>query len=248
MNDDGYIVIENAINDDLLSRLRVDLDVAEQKEWQQKTKANPRLLRDGTIHHLPYYAASFIEFLDDQQFHEAISTYICGAYTVNVYNGVIKKPAEQNYTDQIHRDIRFYSHDVNLSLNMLVMVDEFTSENGATQVLPGSHKNKERPSDEEFLLNSTELVGSAGTVVLFNSNLWHRGGVNKSEKVRRAITITFTHHWLKPQIDFCKLLKIHENKTKYSEHLLQILGYYARVPESLEHWFLPESERFYRNK
>ncbi len=247
MESNGYLLKNNVVSGKLLARLRDDIDKAEETQWKLKECKFPSADRDGTIHHLPYYSSAFIELLDMKIFHDEISRFICGKYVINVYNGVVKFPEKESYTDKIHRDIRFFSGNINLSMNMLVMLDEFTHENGATQVYPGSHKLENQPHEKDFEKYSSELIAPEGSVAIFNSNLWHRGGVNVSKKVRRAITITFTHPWLKPQIDFCKLLGLDKSKN-LSEHIFQVLGYNHRTPENFEQWFLPEAERFYNTR
>ena len=49
-----------------------------------------------------------------------------------------------------HRDVRAWTSDYKLSLNMLVMLDDFTLENGATLFLAGSHRAEAMPSRDAF--------------------------------------------------------------------------------------------------
>jgi ectoine hydroxylase-related dioxygenase (phytanoyl-CoA dioxygenase family) len=247
MNKDGYIIKKNVICNEQLEKLRGALDEAEETQWSLKKMNLPDSKRDGTVHHLVYYSKEFIKLLDMKIFDNEIEKYIGTKYIVNVFNGVIKRNELENYADKIHRDIRFHSSNINLSMNMLIMLDDFTKENGATQIYPGSHVQKNKPSEYDFEKNHIELVAPAGSAVIFNSNLWHRGGLNTTRNARRAITITMTHPWLKPQIDFCKLLKI-DATSDISDYVLQVLGYNHRVPENLEQWFLPEAERFYKSR
>lgn len=76
--------------------------------------------------------------------------------------------------------------------NSIWLLDDFTSENGATRVVPGSHNSGKAPSDE--MLSPADphpreqvLVAPAGTVVIFNSHTWHGGTLNKTDKPRRAL-------------------------------------------------------------
>ncbi len=81
--------------------------------------------------------------------------------------------------------------------NSIWLLDDFTADNGATRVVPGSHRSGRAPGDampdvraahpEEVL-----LLAPAGTVVVFNSHLWHGGTVNRSPAPRRALHSYFT--------------------------------------------------------
>jgi ectoine hydroxylase-related dioxygenase (phytanoyl-CoA dioxygenase family) len=77
-------------------------------------------------------------------------------------------------------------------ITALWMLDDFTAENGATRVVPGSHritralsKNLAQPlarhPDERI------VIGRAGDVLIFNAYLWHSGRRNESKGPRRAV-------------------------------------------------------------
>jgi hypothetical protein len=74
----------------------------------------------------------------------------------------------------------------------IVALTDFTSVNGATRVVPGSHLDHGfrptgvRPHPREVL-----LTGPAGTCWLFNSHLWHSGTLNQSETPRHAVLTAF---------------------------------------------------------
>ncbi len=81
--------------------------------------------------------------------------------------------------------------------NSIWLLDDFTSHNGATRVVPGSHLSgktagqvladpKETHPDEKL------LIAPAGTVVIFNSHTWHGGTRNQTDKPRRALHSYFT--------------------------------------------------------
>jgi len=75
-------------------------------------------------------------------------------------------------------------------------IDEFTSTNGATNVIPGSHAwGNRQPREEE----AVPVVMTAGSVVIFLSTLWHRGGRNTSGSPRLAITSQHCQPYMRPQ-------------------------------------------------
>ncbi len=81
--------------------------------------------------------------------------------------------------------------------NSIWLLDDFTEENGATRVVPGSHRRTVRVGDElpDPLGPHPEqvtLTAPAGTVIVFNSHLWHGGTRNSTDRPRRALHSYFT--------------------------------------------------------
>jgi ectoine hydroxylase-related dioxygenase (phytanoyl-CoA dioxygenase family) len=90
--------------------------------------------------------------------------------------------------------------------NSIWLLDDFTAANGATRVVPGSHRSSTvprlampdpaAPHPDEVL-----VTGRAGTVVIFNSHLWHGGTQNRSGQPRRALHSYFTRRGNQQQLD-----------------------------------------------
>ena len=164
---------------------------------------------------------------------------------LNTFGGVLNLPGNVAYVGHVHRDLRTFCGDLNLMAQLLVMLDDFTEENGATYFMSGSHRSADRPPDDEFFANATRAVGPAGSVVLFNSNMWHAAGVNRTDRKRRGLTLAFTKPFIKPQFDYPRALG-YDAGGQFPEALRQVLGYNARVPASLDEWYQPPDKRMYR--
>jgi ectoine hydroxylase-related dioxygenase (phytanoyl-CoA dioxygenase family) len=130
-------------------------------------------------------------------------------------------------------------------INCLVMVDDFTLENGGTFLLSGSHLSEEKPSDSEFFSNSYQATGNRGDILIFNSNVWHSSSPNKTNKNRRAIPITISRSFMKQLLDYPRALG-YDIMNTFTPKMQQFLGYSSRVPASLDEWYQPEENRFYK--
>lgn len=80
--------------------------------------------------------------------------------------------------------------------NSIWLLDDFTVENGATRVVPGSHLRAQAPRDvlddpTQTVAGEILVTGSAGTVVVFNSHIWHGGTMNRRAKPRGAMHMAF---------------------------------------------------------
>ena len=78
--------------------------------------------------------------------------------------------------------------------NSVWMLDDFTPANGATRMLPGSHRWGRVPPPESYdSLPGEELVlGKAGTVVIMNAHMWHGATANRTQAPRRAMHVYYT--------------------------------------------------------
>jgi len=199
----------------------------------------------GTAHHLPCAGGAFLELLEQDHSHGLIERYFQGPYILNTFGGFLNLPNDASYVGRVHRDQRTFSGDLHLMVQLLLMLDDFTEENGATYLLSGSHRSGEKPSDEAFFRDAERAVGPAGSIVVFDSNLWHAAGVNRSDRPRRALTLAFTRPFIKQQLDYPRMLG-YERGESYSPALRQLLGYNARVPTSLDEWYQPPDKRLYK--
>lgn len=76
--------------------------------------------------------------------------------------------------------------------NTLWLLDDFVEDNGATRIVPGTHKSKVLPQDTLANPNLShpeeiKVIAPAGSVVIFNSHVWHGGTTNHTKKYRRSI-------------------------------------------------------------
>jgi len=80
--------------------------------------------------------------------------------------------------------------------NSIWLLDDFTATNGATRIVPGTHKSKILPDEEMAdpnLPHHDEILiqAPAGSVFIFNSHVWHGGTTNYSDRLRRSIHCYF---------------------------------------------------------
>ena len=101
---------------------------------------------------------------------------------------------------EFHRDDGYYPlprPHAPLSMNTMWAVDDFTSENGATVLLPGTHliADSEPPVDAEPVIADMP----AGSVILWDGSLFHAGGANRTKAARLGVTAIYCRAWLRQQ-------------------------------------------------
>jgi ectoine hydroxylase-related dioxygenase (phytanoyl-CoA dioxygenase family) len=112
--------------------------------------------------------------------------------------------------------------------NTIWLLDDFTSENGATRVVPGSHRWSKLP--EEVLTEPSKphpeeilLLGRAGSVVVMNTHAWHGGTANRTANPRRALHAFYCRSD-KPQQQYQKRLLRPETQARLSPEARELLA------------------------
>ncbi len=90
--------------------------------------------------------------------------------------------------------------------NSIWLLDDFTRENGATRIVPGTHRSGVLPQEvlkDPESSHPDELVieAPAGSVFIFNSHAWHGGTTNHTQKYRRSIHSYFCRSDQPQQVD-----------------------------------------------
>lgn len=246
MQQDGWVVFDSFVDEALVEKMRADMMRAYEICRGIQIKNGIAANTEGTLHHLIGLGDSWLGYLDRMQaLMPHLESYFRGKFILNSFGGNILQRSA-SYASAVHRDIRTYSGDLPLLLNTLVMLDDFTEENGATYLMTGSHLDcPDKPSDQAFYARAGRAIGKAGSVLMFNSNLWHAAGVNTTPVARRSVTPMFCKPFIKQQCDYPRVVG-YDRMDALTDHQRQILGYYARVPASLEEWYQPPERRMYR--
>jgi len=245
METTGWFLFEDVVDEALRKELIVDLEAAYEIRRPIQIKNGVDANTEGTAHHLLADGKSFVEFLKRAYLDEYLKSYFEGNYILNAYGGNLNLKKNFTYASNVHRDVRTYTREIKFLLNIIVMLDDFTLDNGATYLLGGSHLKKEKPSDDEFFARAGRGVGKSGSIVFWDSNIWHAAGENKTELPRRSLSLIYSKPFMKQQFDYPRSVG-YENVEALPEEFRQIVGYNARVPATLDEWYQPPEKRFYK--
>jgi ectoine hydroxylase-related dioxygenase (phytanoyl-CoA dioxygenase family) len=143
-----------------------------------------------------------------------------------------------------HRDYpRLVGHEM-VSISVLMAVTDFSRENGCTEVVPGTHQ-RERPSDEFLARHATPLEAPAGSAIVMDSSLFHRGRKSNNAAPRMFLNMMFMKSYLKQQLDLPRALPA-SLVEQVPERTKQLLGFYTQVPAHIEEYYRPPDKRLYR--
>ena len=86
----------------------------------------------------------------------------------------------------------------------------------------------------------------AGSILIFNSNLWHAGGDNMTNRPRRSVTPMYLQAVHEAAVRLSARRRLRDGRQVAAAYR-QVLGYNARVPATLDEWYQPRERRMYRS-
>jgi ectoine hydroxylase-related dioxygenase (phytanoyl-CoA dioxygenase family) len=163
-----------------------------------------------------------------------------GGFILNQQNGIINPGNAEHYNQgAFHRDLP-YQHFVStrpIAINALYCIEPFTRENGATLVIPGSHREERFPSDAVVMSLAEPVEAPAGHFIVLDCMLFHSGGVNRTAVPRRAVNHVYTLPFVRQQIELPALLG---DGSAFPPEIARLLGYGNESVRS--------AEEYYRNR
>jgi len=143
---------------------------------------------------------------------------------INVLPGEIEQP--------LHHDDGFYPLPrprKHISAATIWAIDNFTADNGATQVISNSHTWGEEHPDEVKNTETTAAIMPSGSVIFFLGTLWHGAGSNRSDQSRMAATAQYCEPWARQQENYSLAIST-ETAKQCSETIQSLLGYSMLFP------------------
>ena len=92
--------------------------------------------------------------------------------------------------------------DIVVNLVTMWMLTDYTAENGATVLVPGSHKQSTSPSKRTHLDpnanydGTVQMTAEAGDVGIFDARTWHASSANTSQEERIGFIVRYSPWWL----------------------------------------------------
>lgn len=204
---DGFTRVPQALTGLQVDHARRSIDVIYQKQADRASQAGVdlSLIRDSGVARALLLEDQF--FLTDIALNDpsfSIVTAILGSNVVlHSQVATISRPGQRLYQTAWHRELQ-YQHFVSsrpLALQTIFCIDPFTKSSGATFLIPGSHRFEEFPSETYSRMREEQFLAEPGDVLILDSMVYHRAGVNTGDFIRRLITNTFTVPVIGQQID-----------------------------------------------
>lgn len=240
----GYSIVPGVLSESELEIIRHKLD--EVYDLQVKEVGGEEHLREMNDAHivrlLLAYDEYFLTLATNPNVLAIVERLLGDYFIIAQQNGIINPPGLENYQISWHRDLS-YQHFVStrpLAISALFCIDDFSKETGGTHVLPGSHKSEPFPSQDFVEKNQYCVTAKAGSVLVFDSMLYHRAGSNRSSFKRRALNHLYTLPFLKQQISIPEAL---QGKFRDGGFLSKFLGYESEPGKNVRQWRAAKIDR-----
>jgi ectoine hydroxylase-related dioxygenase (phytanoyl-CoA dioxygenase family) len=224
---DGFVVNERAVDDAALARIRSEL-----APWLGPDAHRGRNDFEGfetnRVYALLAKSPAVAELVEHPWVLSILDEVLEPNPLLSANLAINLLPGET--AQRVHVDDAFYKlawPRPMMSVSTIWAIDEFTADNGATEVIPGSHRwDGVEPAPNPR--DAVPVVMPAGSVVLFAGTLWHRGGANRSDRARLAITPQYCRPWVRQQEQ--QILSVGPRAASYSERIQSLLGYSIHPP------------------
>lgn len=224
----GYLTLVNHIPERDLSRLRQRVEELFALEGDQAGSEFRQEPGSRRLANVVDKGEIFEEVILDAGVLECMEAVLGPRFKLSSLN--IRSANPQNAVNQpLHADAGAIADEQGYWVcNSVWMLDDFTPDNGAIRIVPGSHRWRRLPQDaladpaaphpDELL-----LTGAAGTVVVMNAHMWHGGTANRTDQPRRAMHAFYTR-WDKPQQQYQQRLLRPETKDRLCADARRVLA------------------------
>lgn len=223
----GYVVLEQAIDAAEIAAVKAALEPLERARPMGRNNFEGE--RTQRVYSLAGKGEAFLHLAQHPTVMELLAATLLPNYLLSTLQSIRLHPGET--PQPWHTDDGFYPIPrprTQLAVSTIWAIEAFTEENGATQLIPGSHRwGTEHPDERAHTTVST--VMPAGSVLVFDGALWHRGGENRSNASRLAISPQYCQPWLRTQ-ESQLLIVPPERADACSPQALAMLGYSIHPP------------------
>lgn len=241
----GYAILDSGYTTSELQSISGEFNRAREQYIEAYGESRLRSLNEfHTIRSpLTHGGEAFLGLALNDQLISLVRKLIPGKFILNQQNGVINPPQETYNQGAWHRDLP-YQHFVStkpLAINALFCVDDFTFENGATFVLPASHKIEDFPSENYVRKNAIQVEAKAGFFIVLDCMVFHAGGFNKTNLERRAVNHLYNIPYFKQQIN----IPMNMTSSNFSPEVRDILGFTYAESTSISDYLSKRTSKKY---
>jgi ectoine hydroxylase-related dioxygenase (phytanoyl-CoA dioxygenase family) len=232
----GYLILENIIDTDVCNQLS-DL-INHHTNFERYSSKGGYIYGDGNmqrVYNLVTKENQFRQLLENSIIHDVMrkifhrDTFHSKYYLTSFHANVLAPEASPQIW-HIDANVPEPLPDWNIRANVNFLVQDYTGSNGATEVIPGSHRWLRKPTLKEAnSLNPSSITIEApkGSAIVWHGYLWHRSGQNTTKSSRIALLSTYAAGFLR-EVSLEENVFLSSNpsiQNLFSSKLKRILGW-----------------------
>lgn len=201
-------------------------------------------LEKEQLHDLITRNIAYCRLLEDPRLQQLVSLSLTKFWIMYAFTTSSLPPNGSNYAARIHVDSPRWIPNYTTNISVMITLDDFSTETGATRILPGSQHLPETPTQELFDKCNVEILCPPGSLILFNSRTFHRAGFNSSSRWRHALSLNACRPYMKQRMEWVRMVP-KEFSEQLNSQARRIIGFDTRLPTSMDEYFVPEDKLLY---
>lgn len=235
----GHALVPGLVPTDMVEALRSATDAAVAEETELFPPGDDQ---HGRVLFAPAHGGAFLDLLELEPLLDPIESRIGTDAILYTMTTSVLAPGSAGPVHRYHVDLD-PARGQGLALTLMVLLDRFDRQHGATEFLSGSHEWGPGPVDDAQ--TGDLLVGEPGDVCYFDPRVRHRSTTNTSDHPRRAVLAQFVQPWMKQRVDVAAMVP-EQLLVGRSVALRRRLGLTSTPPRSRREFLDRRSERPWR--
>ncbi len=224
---DGFVIVDNLVSNEVMDRVaeeleeHIDLTPTGNDDFVGRMTRRtgsliPRSAASRELITHPLVLGATADFLSKATVYQLHLTQV-----ISVLPGETHQPLHR---DELAWDFFPFPLDYEVQCNTMWAMTDFTVENGATRIAPGSHllEGKQTYEDDDPRIVRAEM--ERGSMFFYSGKVYHGAAANKSNEIRQGINITYCVGWVRQEENQYLSTPIEVART-LDDDLLKLMGY-----------------------
>jgi ectoine hydroxylase-related dioxygenase (phytanoyl-CoA dioxygenase family) len=224
---DGFVIVDNLVPPELMDEIAEELDEFIDDTPNGRDDFVGRLTRrtGALIARSPASRTLVMHPLvlsvAGEMLKKATAFQLHLTQIISVYPGETAQPLHR---DELAWDFFPFPEDYDVQCNTIWAMTDFTVENGATRVVPGSQKVFDKQGSDYTEADEVRAVMPKGSVFFYTGKVYHSAAPNVSDMVRQGINITYAVGWVRQEENQYLSTPLEVAKT-LDDDILKVMGY-----------------------
>jgi len=230
LKENGYHIFNNFFSSSYVDTLKKEIIYLQSQYADKRIKTPIKLIG------LPFLGGgisdTFLELLVSDKIHHLAKSIIGEDYLYSVFqsNTLLNNLGSEEWfhidhpyqllNNKLNKEVMesMVNNNILFSFQIIILLDDFKEDNGSTMFIPKSHKDNVHLNINTK--NKKKFIAKKGSIILYNGNLLHSSGINKTNNSRTILIIQFVPKFIRPQEDISDYLNLFKGKDKKIKDLL----------------------------
>ena len=226
LKENGYHIFNNFFSSNYVDTLKKEIIYLQPQYADKKIKSPIKLIG------LPFLSDTFLKLLVSDKIHHLAKSIIGEDYLYSVFqsNTLLDNSGSKEWfhidhpyqllSNTLNKEVieSMVNNNTLFSFQMIILLDDFKEDNGSTMFIPKSHKDNVQLNIDTK--NKKNFIAKKGSAILYNGNLLHSSGINKTNNSRTILIIQFVPKFVRPQEDIDDYLSLYKGNDKKIKDLL----------------------------